>query len=48
MTTLKDNIIEAHFAEQILTDVDLNGLLDGTVAVRYGIVNIGGLSRATS
>lgn len=39
MTTLKDKIIEAHFADQILTDVDLNGLLDGTDAARYGMVN---------
>jgi predicted transcriptional regulator of viral defense system len=39
MTTLKDKIIEANFADHILTDVDLNGLLDGTPAARYGMVN---------
>ncbi len=39
MTTLKDKIIEAGFADHILTDVDLNNLLDGTPAVRYGMVN---------
>ncbi len=39
MTTLKDKIIEAGFADHILTDVDLNTMLDGTTAVRYGLVN---------
>lgn len=39
MTTLKNKIIEAGFAEHILTDIDLNGLLDGTSAARYGMVN---------
>ncbi len=39
MTTLKDKIIEAGFVDHILTDVDLNGLLDGTPAARYGMVN---------
>src|SRR5437879_3699730 len=39
MTTLKDKIIEANFADYILTDVDLNSFLDGTVAARYGMVN---------
>lgn len=39
MTTLKDQIIEAGFANHILTDVDLDNLLDGTSAVRYGLVN---------
>lgn len=39
MTTLKDKIIEVGFADHILTDVDLNGLLDCTPAARYGIVN---------
>lgn len=39
MSTLKDKIIDENLAERILTDVDLNGLLDGTPAARYGIVN---------
>lgn len=39
MTTLKDKIIEAGFADYVLTDVDLDGLLDGTPAARYGMVN---------
>jgi len=39
MTTLKDKIIEVGFADHILTDVDLDGLLDGTAAARYGMVN---------
>lgn len=39
MTTLKNNIIEAGFADHILTDVDLATLLDGTSAVRYALVN---------
>lgn len=39
MTTLKDKIIEVNFADHILTDVDLNYLLDGTPAARYGMVN---------
>ncbi len=39
MTTLKDKIIEANFADYILTDVDLNNFLDGTAAARYGMVN---------
>lgn len=39
MTTLKDKIIEANFADHILTDVDLNSILDGTAAARYGMVN---------
>ena len=39
MSTLKDRIIEAGFADHILTDVDLHGLLDGTSAARYGMVN---------
>lgn len=39
MTALKDRLIEAHFADCILTDVDLNHFLDGTVAARYGMVN---------
>jgi predicted transcriptional regulator of viral defense system len=39
MSTLKDKIIEVNFTDHILTDVDLNGLLDGTPAARYGMVN---------
>jgi predicted transcriptional regulator of viral defense system len=39
MTTLKDTIIEAGFADHILTDVDLNNLFNGTPAARYGMVN---------
>jgi hypothetical protein len=39
MTTLSDKIIEAGFVDHILTDVDLNGLLSGTPAARYGMVN---------
>jgi len=39
MSTLKDKIIEAGFADHILTDVDLNNLSDGTPASRYGMVN---------
>lgn len=39
MTILKDKIIEAGFADHILTDSDLDGLLDGTSAARYGMVN---------
>jgi predicted transcriptional regulator of viral defense system len=39
MTTLKDKIIEAGFADHILTDVDLNYLSNGTPAARYGMVN---------
>lgn len=39
MTALKDKIIETGFADHILTDVDLDGLLDGTPASRYGMVN---------
>lgn len=39
MTTLKDKIIEVGFADHILTDVDLNSILDGTPAARYGMVN---------
>lgn len=36
---LKDKIIEAELADHILTDSDLNSLLDGTSAARYGMVN---------
>ncbi len=39
MTTLKDIIIEAGFTDNILTDIDLSNLLDGTKASRYGMVN---------
>ncbi len=39
MTSLKDKIIEADFADHILTDVDLNSILDGTPAARYGMAN---------
>jgi hypothetical protein len=39
MTTIKDKIIEAGFADQILTDVDLNNLSNVTPAARYGMVN---------
>ncbi len=39
MTTLKDKIIELDFADHILTDTDLDVLLDGTDAARYGMVN---------
>jgi len=39
MTTLKDKIIDAGFSDHILTDIDLNSLLDGTPSSRYGIVN---------
>ncbi len=39
MSTLTDKIIEAGFTDNILTDVDLNNLLDGTPAARYGMVN---------
>src|SRR5476651_2160025 len=39
MTTLKDMIIEAGFIDHIFTDVDLNSLLDGTPAARYGMTN---------
>ena len=39
MTTLKEKIIAANFADHILTDIDLNSLLDGTSAARYGRVN---------
>src|SRR3990167_559795 len=39
MATLKDKIIEAGCADHILTDIDLDGLLDRTPAARYGMVN---------
>src|SRR5579862_1930718 len=39
MTTLKDTIIEAGFTDHILTDTDLNNLLDSTSAARYGMLN---------
>jgi len=39
MTTLKDKIVEAGFADHVLTDIDLNSLLDNTSAARYGMVN---------
>jgi len=39
MTTLKDKIIEAGLTDHILSDIDLNHLLNGTSAVRYGLVN---------
>ncbi len=39
MSTLKDKIIDMGFSDHILTDVDLNNLLDGTAAARYGMVN---------
>ena len=39
MTTIKDKIIEAGFADHILTDVDLNNLFVSTSAARYGMVN---------
>jgi len=39
MTQFKDKILEAYFADRILTDVDLHGLLDKTAAARYGMVN---------
>lgn len=39
MTTLKDKIIEAGFAEHVLTDVDFACLFGGTPAARYGMVN---------
>lgn len=34
MTKLKDIIIEADFSDHILTDVDLNNLLEDTPAAR--------------
>ena len=39
MTTLKDKIIEAGFADRILTNSVLISLLDATDAARYGMVN---------
>jgi hypothetical protein len=39
MTIIKDKVLEANFADHILTDVDLSNLLDGTPAARYGMVN---------
>jgi hypothetical protein len=39
MTQLTDRIIEAGLADRVLTDTDLNGLVDGTPAARYGMVN---------
>lgn len=39
MTTLTERVIEAGFSDHILTDVDFGGLLDGTPAARYGMVN---------
>lgn len=39
MTTLRERIVQAGFANRILTDVDLNNMLDGTPAARYGLVN---------
>lgn len=39
MTTLKDKIIEAGFSDHILTEIDLNSLLNGSSAARYGMVN---------
>lgn len=39
MTALKDKMIEAGFADHVFTDVDLNNLLDGSPAARYGMVN---------
>jgi hypothetical protein len=39
MTTLTEKIIEVGFYDHVLTDVDLNSLLDGTPAARYGMVN---------
>lgn len=39
MTTLKDKIITTALTDHVLTDVDLNALLDGTPAARYGMVN---------
>jgi predicted transcriptional regulator of viral defense system len=39
MPTLTDKIIDASFSDHVLTDTDLNGLLDGTAASRYAMVN---------
>jgi predicted transcriptional regulator of viral defense system len=39
MSTLKDKIIEAGLTDHVLTDVDLNNILEGTAAARYGMVN---------
>lgn len=39
MTRLREKILEINFADRVLTDVDLNGILDGTPASRYGMVN---------
>jgi hypothetical protein len=39
MTTLKDKLIELGFADHLLTEVDLNTLLNDTAAARYGLVN---------
>lgn len=39
MTTLKDKIIEANFNDNVLTDIDLNSILDSTSAARYGMAN---------
>jgi len=39
MPTITDNIIEAGFAEHVLTDNDLEYLVDGTHASRYALVN---------
>src|SRR3990167_2638844 len=38
-TTLTDKLFHAGLTDQILTDIDLGNLLDGTSAARYGIVN---------
>lgn len=39
MMTLIDRLLEANFTDHVLTDIDLNNLLDGTPAARYGMVN---------
>lgn len=39
MTTIKDKIIEAGFADHIFSDIDLKNLFNGTPAARYGMVN---------
>lgn len=39
MTTCKEKIIAAGLGNRILTDVDLDGLLGGTSAARYGMLN---------
>jgi hypothetical protein len=39
MTTLTNHIIEAGFANQVLTGIDLNNFIEGSNAAKYAMVN---------